>query len=108
MDYNFLRLMPTSHSSKRRKAPDEAIAAVETRGRTQAVKLPRQFHLDGKRVRIRREGERLVLEPLARKRPVDLETWWAELDRLRELNGPFLPEGRPAQPPMPPAPRFEP
>lgn len=34
-------------------------------GRSQAVRLPREFRFEGTEVRIRREGDRVVLEPLA-------------------------------------------
>ena len=33
-------------------------------GRSQAVRLPKEFRFDGRQVRIRREGRRVVLEPL--------------------------------------------
>lgn len=33
-------------------------------GRSQAVRLPRQYRLPGREVRVFREGERVVLEPL--------------------------------------------
>ena len=33
-------------------------------GRSQAVRLPKEFRLPGNEVRIHREGQRIVLEPL--------------------------------------------
>ncbi len=33
-------------------------------GRSQAVRLPKEFRLPGKEVRIHREGRRIVLEPI--------------------------------------------
>ncbi len=33
-------------------------------GRSQAVRLPKKFRLEGREVRIYREGRRVVLEPL--------------------------------------------
>jgi antitoxin VapB len=33
-------------------------------GRSQAVRLPKEFRFDGVEVRIRREGDRVVIEPL--------------------------------------------
>jgi antitoxin VapB len=33
-------------------------------GRSQAVRLPREFRFEGTEVRIRREGEAVILEPL--------------------------------------------
>ncbi len=66
-------------------------------GRSQAVRLPKEFRLPGKEVRVTRHGKGILLEPIE-----DVAKWFAELDRLRELaGGEFLPEGRPEQPPMP-------
>jgi antitoxin VapB len=35
-------------------------------GRNQAVRIPREFELEGKEAILRREGDRLVLEPVAK------------------------------------------
>jgi antitoxin VapB len=56
-------------------------------GRSQAVRLPREFRFEGKEVRIRRFGLGVLLEPTK----IDREAWYAALDRLDE---PLLPEGR--------------
>ena len=40
-------------------------AKVFWSGRSQAVRLPKEFRFDAGEVRIRREGERVILEPLA-------------------------------------------
>jgi len=37
-------------------------------GRNQAVRIPREFELQGDEVLIRREGERLVIEPVRKGR----------------------------------------
>ena len=67
-------------------------------GRSQAVRLPKEFRLPGKEVRVRRVGNGVLLEPIE----TDVDAWLAEIDRLRALAGDdFLPEGRPEQPPMP-------
>lgn len=34
-------------------------------GRSQAVRLPKEFRLEGKEVRIRRHGSSVILEPIA-------------------------------------------
>jgi antitoxin VapB len=66
-------------------------------GRSQAVRLPKEFRLPGKEVRVRWVGRGVLLEPMGE--PFDLAAWWAKID---ENGGPdFLPEGRPEQPPMP-------
>jgi len=78
-----------------------AIAKLFMHGRSQAVRLPKEFRLPGKEVRIRRIGRSVLLEPI--QESVDMATVWARIDALRG-DEPFLPEGRPEQPPMP-APR---
>ena len=67
------------------------IAKLFKSGRSQAVRLPKEFRMPGDRVRVRREGRKVILEPL----PADLEAWWAELDKF----GAFEIERN--QPPMP-------
>lgn len=66
-------------------------------GRSQAVRLPKEFRLPGKEVRVRRVGNGVLLEPIEKK--FDVDAW---LRRVTALGGAdFLPEGRPEQPPMP-------
>jgi len=67
-------------------------------GRSQAVRLPEEFRLPGKEVRVRRLGRGVILEPMERDGR-DIQAIFDELDRLG--GGDFLPEGRPEQPPMP-------
>jgi antitoxin VapB len=55
-------------------------------GRSQAVRLPKEFRFEGNEVRIRREGRRVVLEPMA----VKVENDWGWLDRWREQYGSML------------------
>ena len=71
-------------------------AKIFMHGRSQAVRLPKEFRLPGKEVRVRRVGNAVVLEPIAE--PFDMAAWWAKID---EHGADFLPEGRPEQPPMP-------
>jgi antitoxin VapB len=63
-------------------------------GRSQAVRLPREFRFEGDRVRVRRAGRGVLVEPIF----TDVSAWFAELDRL--ASEPFMPEGR-QQPPAP-------
>ena len=49
-------------------------AKVFWSGRSQAVRLPKAFRIEGEEVRIRRHGESVILEPV----PTD----WAWLDAL--------------------------
>ena len=39
-------------------------AKIFMTGRSQAVRLPKEFRFEGEQVRIRREGNAVVLEPL--------------------------------------------
>lgn len=67
-------------------------------GRSQAVRLPKEFRFEGTEVRVSRVGDKVILEPME-KPPFDVEAW---RERLRALGAAdFLPEGRPEQPPMP-------
>ncbi len=40
------------------------LAKIFWTGRSQAVRLPKEFRFEGEAVRIRREGRRVVLEPI--------------------------------------------
>lgn len=53
-------------------------------GRNQALRIPREFELPGDEAILRKEGERLVIEPVARRR--DLREL---LPMLQPLNEPF-------------------
>lgn len=77
-----------------------ATAKLFKHGRSQAVRLPKEFRLPGEEVRVRRVGRGVLLEPLERS-VEDIQAIFAEIDRLGGRD--FLPEGRPEQPPMPPA-----
>jgi antitoxin VapB len=67
---------------------DTAIARLFTHGRSQAVRLPKEFRLPGDRVRVRHVGEGVLLEPIA----TDLDAWFAELDRFTDV--PLFTDGR--------------
>jgi antitoxin VapB len=77
---------------------EKATAKLFMHGRSQAVRLPKEFRLPGKEVRVRRIGRAVLLEPIERDRQT-MEAIFAEIDRLGGAE--FLPEGRPEQPPMP-------
>lgn len=63
-------------------------------GRSQAVRLPKDFRFPGKEVTVRRFGGGVLLEPVK----FDVDAWFARLDSYRDI--PFMEEGR-EQPPMP-------
>ena len=56
-------------------------AKVFWSGRSQAVRLPKDFRLDAEEVRIRRHGNALILEPL--------NSDWLWLDHLEALDTDF-------------------
>jgi antitoxin VapB len=58
---------------------DTAIARLFRNGRSQAVRLPREFRFKGDRVRVRAVPGGVLLEPLF----TDASEWFRELDRLR-------------------------
>jgi antitoxin VapB len=71
-------------------------AKLFTHGRSQAVRLPKEFRLPGKEVRVSRVGHRVILEPVARS-PDDVAAVFAEIDRL--LAGEPFPDVQPADDP---------
>jgi antitoxin VapB len=71
-------------------------------GRSQAVRLPKEFRFEGSEVRVSKVGDKVILEPLE-KPHVDVEALWAELDAMGARD--FLPEGLPEDPPVEPDPR---
>jgi antitoxin VapB len=58
--------------------PKTNIAKLFQNGRSQAVRLPREFRFEGDRVRIRRVGQGVLLEPLIQ----DPNEWFRKLDKL--------------------------
>ena len=68
-------------------------------GRSQAVRLPKEFRMDGEEVRIRRQGAAVVLEPIA--------SGWEWLDTIAgKFSDDFFPEGR-EQPQLRPRPGLD-
>ena len=64
------------------------VAKLFQNGRSQAVRLPREFRFEGDSVRVRRVPEGVLLEPMIQ----DTEKWFAAMDRRQ--GDPFLKEGR--------------
>lgn len=59
-----------------------ATAKLFKNGRSQAVRLPKEFRFEGKEVRISRlPGGKVLLDP--ELKGFDVKAWFAELDRLR-------------------------
>ena len=66
-------------------------AKVFKSGNSQAVRIPKEFHLKGDEVEIRRKGESLILQP--RK-----QSWASLIDSLQKFTDDFMVKGR-RQPP---------
>ena len=64
------------------------IAKLFQNGRSQAVRLPREFRFEGDSVRIRRVAEGVLLEPVG----TDVARWFEDLDDFG--SAPFLATGR--------------
>jgi len=68
------------------------IAKVFKSGNSQAVRIPKEFHLEGEEVEILRQGGSLLLRP--RK-----ESWAALVNSLKMFSDDFMEQGR-RQPPV--------
>lgn len=60
---------------------ETAIARLFMHGRSQAVRLPKEFRLPGDRVRVRHSGNGILIEPISS----DLDAWFGELDRFADV-----------------------
>jgi antitoxin VapB len=60
-------------------------------GRSQAVRLPKEFRFEGTEVRVSKVGDKVVLEPVEKK-PFDAVAWRASLAEYRDI--PFMEDGR--------------
>lgn len=58
----------------------ERRASLFRAGRHQAVRIPREFELEGTEVLVRKEGDRLILTPIRKRRLLDLLASWTPLD----------------------------
>ena len=58
----------------------ERHASLFRNGRNQAVRIPREFEMEGTEVLMRKEGARLIIEPIRKNRLLDLLASWQPLD----------------------------
>lgn len=71
-----------------------ATAKLFRNGRSQAVRLPKEFRFEGAEVSIRREGRRVVLEPLKRRSwPAGYWQSWSKVSPDFEVPTPLPPGG---------------
>ena len=61
-------------------------------GNSQAVRIPKEFHLEGEEVEIRRKGKSLIHRPKK-------QSWAALIDSLEKFTDDFMADGR-RQPPV--------
>ena len=77
-----------------------ATAKLFMHGRSQAVRLPKEFRLPGTQAKVTRVGNAVLLEPIEAEKPFDADAFWAKLDALGARD--FLPDGVPDDPPVEP------
>lgn len=63
-----------------------ATAKIFMHGRSQAVRLPKEFRFEGSEVRVSRIGDKVILEPFE-KPAFDVKAWRTRLDSF--LDTPF-------------------
>lgn len=69
------------------------IAKIFQNGRSQAVRLPKEFRLSGKEVKISKQGDKIILEPIE-------SSWEQWFTSLEQFSNDFMANGRdqPEQP----------
>ena len=77
------------------------IAKLFKNGNSQAVRLPREMRFKGDKVRVRKVGDTLVLEPVI----ANAKEWFAEIDRHGDES--LFPKGWRKQPKTPKRKLFE-
>jgi antitoxin VapB len=80
--------MPTKVGTKAKPTD----AKLFWNGRSQAVRLPKEFRFEGDRVRVTRMGAGILLEPVPKKKKETVEEWFARMDAMGA--DPLFPEGR--------------
>ena len=58
----------------------ERIVSLFRNGRNQAVRIPRDLELPGSQALLRKEGDRLIVEPMPRMSLLELLSTWGPLD----------------------------
>src|SRR5580704_13518617 len=81
-------LMPTKTEDNLKSAD----AKLFWNGRSQAVRLPKEFRFEGDRVKVRRVGAGVLLEPVSNAAKETAEEWFARIDGIK--GDPIFPEGR--------------
>jgi len=79
-------------ATKAKTNPKQTIAKLFWVGRSQAVRLPKAFRIEGARVSIRRMGSGVLLESIRDTPKESTEQFFARLDVMK--GDPILPDGR--------------
>jgi antitoxin VapB len=79
-------------AAKTKRTEDLKEAKLFWNGRSQAVRLPKEFRFEGDRVRVSRMGAGILLEPVPETKKETVEEWFARIDALK--GDPLFPEGR--------------
>ena len=79
-------------AAKRQADPKRVDAKLFWNGRSQAVRLPKEFRFEGDRVRVRRMGAGILLEPIPETKKETVEEWFARMDAMGA--DPLFPDGR--------------
>ena len=79
-------------ASKAEETSKYSDAKLFWNGRSQAVRLPKEFRFKGDRVRVRRMGAGVLLEPVPDKQKETVDEWFARLDAMGA--DPLFPRGR--------------
>ena len=72
--------------------PRQKNAKLFWNGRSQAVRLPKEFRFEGEQVRVSRMGAGVLLEPVPLHREESVEELFARMDAMGA--DPIFPEGR--------------
>ncbi|MGP8250886.1 MAG: antitoxin [Terracidiphilus sp.] len=79
-------------AANNRTKPKPADAKLFWNGRSQAVRLPKEFRFEGERVRVTRMGVGVLLEPVPDAKKESMEALFARMDAMGA--DPIFPEGR--------------
>lgn len=79
-------------AAKAEISPKQVNAKLFWNGRSQAVRLPKEFRFEGDQVRVSRMGAGVLLEPVLEDKTESVEEWFARLDAIG--GDPIFPEGR--------------
>jgi antitoxin VapB len=77
--------------------PGKQTAKLFMHGRSQAVRLPKEFRFDGAAVRVSKVGEKVILEPLE-PQPFDIKAWRTKLDAYLDTPFPEMHDEQPIEP----------